>query len=74
VAVDDYFAERTVEVGAVPFFHRPLSRYLNLLPALGCALREVDEPRLDPALAGDDPLHARAVHVPNFIVVHAVKG
>jgi 2-polyprenyl-3-methyl-5-hydroxy-6-metoxy-1,4-benzoquinol methylase len=74
VAEREYFEERMVEQGAVPFFHRPLSRYFNALLALGCALREVAEPRLDPAVAAGDPLHERAVHVPNFIVIHAVKS
>ncbi len=56
-------------------FHRPLSSYLNELVALGCRLREVAEPGLDPAVADDagDGLEAY-VHLPNFVIVAAERG
>jgi hypothetical protein len=48
---------------------RPLIR-------LGCRLREVAEPGLDPALVPDDP-HGNAevyVHLPNFLVLAAERA
>jgi hypothetical protein len=38
---------------AAPDFHRPISAYLNELASLGCRLREVAEPGLDPAVAAE---------------------
>lgn len=54
-------------------FHRPLSAYLNEVIALGCRVREVAEPGLDPAVAaaaGTDGIEAY-VHLANFLVVAA---
>ena len=55
-------------------FHRPLSTYLNLVIRSGCAIRKIVEPRLDNQIAQSyGEVHARNVHVPQFIVVHASK-
>lgn len=58
-----------------PDFHRPLSAYLNELAALGCRLREVAEPGLDPALARQEqeavPGIESYVRLPNFLIVAA---
>lgn len=52
-------------------FHRPLSAYLNEVAALGCRVREVAEPGLDPALADGIESHVR---MPNFLIVAAETG
>lgn len=55
-------------------FHRPLSAYLNELTNLGCRLREIAEPALDPeaAAAGPDGIEAY-VHLPNFVIIAAER-
>jgi 2-polyprenyl-3-methyl-5-hydroxy-6-metoxy-1,4-benzoquinol methylase len=56
-------------------FHRTLSTYFNELACLGCRLREVAEPGLDPAVAATGPDGIEAyVHLPNFLVVAAERG
>ncbi|MCG5220467.1 class I SAM-dependent methyltransferase [Streptosporangium sp. KLBMP 9127] len=56
-------------------FHRPISAYLNELAALGCRLREVVEPGLDPTVAAhaapEIPGIEAYVHLPNFLIVAA---
>lgn len=52
-------------------FPRPISAYLNELVALGCRLREVVEPGLDPAVEPAMPGVEAYVHLPNFLVVAA---
>lgn len=56
-------------------FHRPCSDYLNEVIGLGCQLRAIAEPGLDPAVAERadvDGLEAY-VHLPNFLVVAAER-
>jgi len=56
-------------------FHRTLSTYLNQLLRLGCHLREIAEPGLDPAVAAAGPAGIDAyVHLPNCLVVAAQRG
>ncbi|WP_438489286.1 class I SAM-dependent methyltransferase [Streptomyces sp. S186] len=56
-------------------FHRPLSAYLNELAALGCRLREIAEPGLDPGTAREAqdtiPGIESYVHLPNFLIAAA---
>lgn len=54
-------------------FHRPISAYLNQLASLGCRLREVVEPGLDPAVAAQStvPGIESYVHLPNFLIASA---
>lgn len=71
--VREYLAEYEIPERYAPDFHRPLSAYLNELARLGCALREMAEPGLDPAVAeaaGDDGARGY-VHLPNFLVIAA---
>jgi hypothetical protein len=56
-------------------FHRPLSAYLNELTHLGCHLREINEPALDPATAAAAGGGAQAyAHLPNFLIVAAQRA
>ncbi len=68
----EYLAEYEITGPYAPDFHRPLSAYLNELIRLGCHLREVAEPGLDPeiASAGLDGIDAYR-HFPNFIIISA---
>ncbi|HEY7200796.1 MAG TPA: methyltransferase domain-containing protein [Candidatus Dormibacteraeota bacterium] len=71
----EYFAESTTVGPHGPNFHRTLSAYLNELIGLGCRLREIAEPRLDPAEAAAGPPGIDAYsHLPNFLVVAAERG
>jgi SAM-dependent methyltransferase len=51
-------------------FHRPISAYLNELAALGCRLRELVEPGLDPEVAARSAIPGIEgyVHLPNFLI------
>jgi 2-polyprenyl-3-methyl-5-hydroxy-6-metoxy-1,4-benzoquinol methylase len=70
-----YLEEYTIVGPAAADFHRPLSAYLNELAALGCRLRELAEPGLDPAVAAlESPAHPGIEayeHLPNFLIVSA---
>ncbi|WP_225447793.1 hypothetical protein [Streptacidiphilus sp. P02-A3a] len=73
--VQRYLEEYEI-VGAIASdFHRPLSAYLNELASLGCRLREVAEPGLDPAVAAAarsaTPAIDSYVCLPNFLFVSA---
>ena len=70
----EYFAEYEIAERYASDFHRPLSAYLNQLASLGCYLREVAEPALDPGIAAAAGPDAEAcVHLPNFLVVAAER-
>jgi hypothetical protein len=73
VIVRKYFAEHCIKQTYGYRFHRPLSRYLNLLIRAGCRIEEIVEPQLDSSLADQDRKFARNVHVPAFIIIHAIK-
>jgi 2-polyprenyl-3-methyl-5-hydroxy-6-metoxy-1,4-benzoquinol methylase len=72
IEVREYFKERALPQSFGHFFHRPLSSYLNLVIHEGCSIQQVIEPQLDIATARLIG-HERNVHVPNFIVVGAMK-
>ncbi|MFD4975249.1 hypothetical protein [Streptomyces sp. NPDC058424] len=56
-------------------FHRPMSAYLNELASLGCRLREIVEPGLNPVVVAEAELSIPGiesyVHLPNVLVVSA---
>ncbi|TCC61389.1 class I SAM-dependent methyltransferase [Kribbella pittospori] len=68
---DRYLEEYVVHGPAAPDFHRPLSAYLNELAALGCRLREIVEPGLDPSVAATTPGLTAYTRLPNFLIVSA---
>jgi len=74
VEVREYLNDYATSGRDAPNFHRPLSRYINLLIRLGCAFRELVEPQLPAELATGDPAHERNVHVPSFLVILATKA
>lgn len=73
--IREYFAEYEIPGPYASNFHRPLSAYLNELARLGCHLREMAEPALDPAIAAAAGRNAEAyVHLPNFLVAAARRA
>lgn len=74
VAVHEYLDEFMREQRPGTYlFHHPLSHYLNLMVSLGCALREIVEPRPSLELVEGNPILERSAHVPSFLVIHATK-
>jgi SAM-dependent methyltransferase len=72
--IREYFAEYEIPGPHASDFHRPLSAYLNEVARLGCHLREIAEPALDPAIAAAAGHGAGAyVHLPDFLVVAATR-
>jgi 2-polyprenyl-3-methyl-5-hydroxy-6-metoxy-1,4-benzoquinol methylase len=70
----EYLAEYEIDSPFGVDFHRPLSAYLNTLVDLGCRLREMAEPGLEPAAAATGPEGIDAyVHLPNFLIVAAER-
>jgi 2-polyprenyl-3-methyl-5-hydroxy-6-metoxy-1,4-benzoquinol methylase len=73
VEVREYLQEYTVPQTYTYLFHRPLSAYINFIIEEGCILRKMLEPQLSEELARQDALAERSLHVPHFIVIHAVR-
>ncbi|GAA1976580.1 hypothetical protein [Amycolatopsis minnesotensis] len=71
--VGRYLEEYEIPGPAAPGFHRPISAYLTEVAALGCHIREVAEPGLDPAAAGEAgvPGIEGYVRLPDFLLVAA---
>jgi 2-polyprenyl-3-methyl-5-hydroxy-6-metoxy-1,4-benzoquinol methylase len=72
-----YLEEYEITQTHAPDFHRPISAYLNELASLGCHLRELAEPGLDPDLAqetrGTTPGIESYSHLPNFLIIAAER-
>jgi 2-polyprenyl-3-methyl-5-hydroxy-6-metoxy-1,4-benzoquinol methylase len=72
-----YLEEYEIPQKYAPDFHRPISAYLNHLTALGCRLRELAEPGLDPDIAREaqrtTPGIDGYVYLPNFMVAVAER-
>lgn len=70
IEIREYAREHVKAGRHGPNFHRPFSTYLNEAIRLGCRVREVAEPTLDPDVAWSGPAGAEAaVHVPAYLVV-----
>jgi SAM-dependent methyltransferase len=73
--VSRYDEEYEIPGPHAPDFHRRLSVYVNEVIRMGCRLRELAEPTLDPAAAAGGPDGIEAcVHLPNFLVIVAERG
>ncbi|HEU5099460.1 MAG TPA: class I SAM-dependent methyltransferase [Roseiflexaceae bacterium] len=73
VIVREYFEEHSIRQLYGYLFHRTLSTYLNLIIRSGCRIAQVDEPQLDSAFEAQDRRLGRNVHVPAFLIIHAIK-
>ncbi|WSU46889.1 class I SAM-dependent methyltransferase [Streptomyces sp. NBC_01089] len=73
--VERYLEEYEIVSPVASDYHRPLSAYLNELASLGCRLREIAEPGLDPAVAAETRRTTPAIdsylHLPNFLFFSA---
>ncbi|WP_329128456.1 class I SAM-dependent methyltransferase [Streptomyces sp. NBC_01476] len=73
--VRSYLQEYEIAQTYASDFHRPLSVYLNELADLGCRLRELAEPGLDPATAQDAKHETPGIesytYLPNFLIAAA---
>lgn len=68
-----YLEEYEIVGPAATDFRRPISAYLNEMASLGCRLREIVEPGLDPAAVEESltPGIECYLHLPNFLIVAA---
>jgi 2-polyprenyl-3-methyl-5-hydroxy-6-metoxy-1,4-benzoquinol methylase len=73
VTVREYLKEYEVERHHAYSFHRPLSTYINLVVESGCEIVKMIEPKLDEAAAQENPRGLREIHIPSFVIIHAVK-
>lgn len=73
VAVREYLCEYAIPQAIGHRIHRPLSAYIDALADAGAVVRRMIEPRLDAHYATLGPPYARNVHVPSFLIVHAIK-
>lgn len=70
--ITEYFDELVHPQTFAPFFHRPLSMYLNVFIESGLIIKRVIEPRLTNSDAA--AINGRDAHVPTFIVFLADKS
>lgn len=73
VAVKEYLSDYEVKRHHAYSFHRPLSTYINLIVESGCEIVKIIEPKLDEAVALENSRGQRDVHVPSFVIIHAVR-
>lgn len=73
VEVKEYLQEYTTPQTYAYLFHRPLGTYINFIIEEGCLLRKMLEPQLNADIALQDKLSERSLHVPHFVVIHAVR-
>ncbi len=71
-----YLQEYELPMRQASDFHRTISTYLNEVIRLGCRIREVVEPGLDPAVAEASGVEGieSYVHLPNFLIVAAERS
>lgn len=72
VRATSYFDEAERPQTHSPFFHRPLSAYINLVVDSGLTIVRVIEPRLTSATAA--AINDRDQHVPTFLAISASKA
>lgn len=74
IKVKEYFEEYEIKPTYGYSFHRPLSKYLNLIIKLNCTIKEIIEPQLDKDIADANPNELRNYHVPSFLLLKAKKN
>lgn len=73
VKVKNYFDEYKIHNYIGYSFHHMLSTYVNLVINDGCTIKKILEPRLPMEIAKQDKCYERDKHIPNFILLKAVK-
>lgn len=73
VMIKNYFNEYSMKNYIGYSFHHLLSDYVNTVCEYGCYITKMLEPRLPLEIANQDKKHERDKHVPNFLIISAVK-
>jgi 2-polyprenyl-3-methyl-5-hydroxy-6-metoxy-1,4-benzoquinol methylase len=71
--IKEYFQEYSIQQRFGYAVHRPLSHYINTVIQSGGRIVEVVEPQLDITHAQAALEYERDLHVPSFIVLHAMR-
>lgn len=72
--VEDVRDEEVAPGVVLPFVHRPLSRYVNLLIAAGLTLTGMEEPVPAPGFLARAPEYQQAATIPRLLLLRAVRS
>ena len=70
---DDEALEEVSPGVRLPFMHRPLSRYINVMADCGLLVEHMDEPSPPPGFIAEAPEYAEAASIPRLLVLRARK-
>lgn len=70
---DDVAVEEVAPGIRLPFVHRPLSRYINVMADCGLLVDHMDEPPPPPGFLARAPEYAAAATIPRLLVLRARK-
>jgi SAM-dependent methyltransferase len=70
---DDEAMEEVAPGIRLPFMHRPLSRYINVMAGCGLLVEHMDEPPPPPGFLAQAPEYAEAASIPRLLVLRARK-
>ncbi|HEY3722236.1 MAG TPA: methyltransferase domain-containing protein [Acidimicrobiia bacterium] len=71
---EDVALEELAPGVVLPFVHRPLSRYVNQLAAVGLLVEHMDEPAPPPGFIAKAPEYAESVTIPRLLALRTVKS
>ncbi len=70
---DDVAMEEVAPGVRLPFMHRPLSRYINVMSECGLLVERMDEPPPPPGFLAQAPEYAEAASIPRLLALQARK-
>ena len=70
---DDVALEEVAPGVRLPFMHRPLSRYINVMADLGLLVEHMEEPPPPPGFIARAPEYADAATIPRLLMLRARK-
>jgi SAM-dependent methyltransferase len=70
---DDVAMEEVAPGVRLPFMHRPLSRYINVMADCGLLVEHMDEPPPPPGFLAQAPEYGEAASIPRLLVLRARK-
>ncbi len=71
---EDVALEELAPGVVLPFVHRPLSRYVNQLAAVGLHIERMEEPAPPPGFIARAPEYAESVTIPRLLALRTVKA
>lgn len=71
--VEDSSVEEVEKGVFIPFIHRPLSRYVNAMAAVGLVIRRMEEPAAPPGFLARAPEYPAAATIPRLLFLLAEK-